>query len=77
MIIIPPDRLESTVLENVLESYIVREGTDYGDSELDMSQKLDILRPQVKKGEVLIVYDEEGESLTLMTKAQYLEVSAD
>lgn len=71
MLIIPPEKLEAGVLENILESYIAREGTDYGENELDMKQKLASLRPQVKKGEVLIVYDEESESLTLMTRSDY------
>lgn len=71
MLIIPPEKLDPEVLESVLESYITREGTDYGESELSLHDKLDTLRPQIKKGEVLIVYDEESESITLMTKKEY------
>lgn len=74
MLIIPPEKLEDAVLENILESYISREGTDYGEHELNLTQKMEILRPQVKKGEVLIVYDEDIESLTLMTKADYRDI---
>ena len=73
LLIIPPEKLENSILDNILESYIAREGTDYGEFELDLAQKMEILRPQVKKGEVLIVYDEELESLTLMTRAEYQE----
>lgn len=71
MLIIPPEKLEQDVLENILEAYIAREGTDYGDCELSMGDKKNILRPQVRKGEVVIVYDEDSESLTLMTRADY------
>lgn len=71
MLIIPPEKLEAEVLENILESYITREGTDYGENELNMEQKLRSLRPQVSSGEVVIVYDEDSESLTLMTRSDY------
>lgn len=71
VLIIPPEKIEPGILENILESYIAREGTDYGETELSMQDKLNILRPQVEKGEVLIVYDDDSESLTLMTKKDY------
>lgn len=71
MLIIPPEKIEPGILENILESYIAREGTDYGETELSMQDKLNILRPQVEQGEVLIVYDDDSESLTLMTKKDY------
>lgn len=71
MLIIPPEKLEPDILENILEAYIAREGTDYGDRELTMGDKKNILRPQVRKGEVVIVYDEDSESLTLMTRTDY------
>lgn len=71
MLIIPPERLEQTILDDVLEAYINREGTDYGDRELSLEEKLANLRPQVYSGEVLIVYDEDNESLTLMTRRDY------
>lgn len=69
--IIPPDKISPDVLKNVLESYITREGTDYGEEELPLTEKTARLHALVASGEVLIVYDEEMESLNLINKTDY------
>lgn len=69
--IIPPTELKPDILNAVIESYIVRDGTDYGEVELSLAQKVTRLMPQVLNGDILIVFDTETESVTLMTKEQY------
>ncbi|WNO09917.1 YheU family protein [Teredinibacter sp. KSP-S5-2] len=69
--IIPAERLTEEVIRGIVESYITREGTDYGATELSMEEKVAELLPLVLSGEVLISYDENGQSLTLLTKAQF------
>lgn len=69
--IIPYQSLSSDVLQNIIEEYISREGTDYGEYELSLEQKVQRLLPQVKSGEVLIVFDEITESVQLLPKADY------
>ena len=71
MLIVPPEKLASEILDNIMESFITRDGTDYGETELDMGDKLNILRPQILKGEVLIIYDNESDSLTLIPRREY------
>ncbi len=71
MLIIPPQKLDEATLQALLESYIGREGTDYGDQELSLEEKVAILRPQISSGQVLIVYDEESEGFSLMTREAY------
>ncbi|WP_086931235.1 YheU family protein [Agarilytica rhodophyticola] len=66
--VIPPEQLTREVLIGIVESYITREGTDYGEHELDLDSKVKRLLPQVLKGEVLIVYDEESQSVNLVPK---------
>jgi len=63
--IIPPASLAPETLTNLLQDYITREGTDYGEVELTLEEKLDILRPQVLNSQVLIVYDGSSGSFTL------------
>lgn len=64
--IIPPSSLASETLTNLLQDYIMREGTDYGEVELTLDEKVGILRPQVLNSRVLIIYDESSGSFTLM-----------
>lgn len=69
--IIPPERLTEPVLRGIVEAFILREGTDYGNVELGLEIKVEQLLPQVIKGDVLIVYDEKLESVSLITRHAY------
>lgn len=69
--IIPPESLSAEALQGVLEEFISRDGTDYGESELSLEAKVNRLRPQVMRGEVLIVFDEVLEGVTLMTQEEW------
>lgn len=69
--IIPYQSLSPDVLQSIIEEYISREGTDYGEYELSLEQKVQRLLPQVKSGDVLIIFDELTESVQLVSKAEY------
>lgn len=69
--IIPPERLSAETLRNLLEEFITREGTDYGDVELSLDTKLSQLQQQLATGQVLIWFDTASESAQLITKEQY------
>ena len=66
--IVPPDQLNEDVLRGIIESFITREGTDYGEREWSLADKVEQLLPKVVKGEVVIVYDEASESITLIER---------
>lgn len=66
--IIPPDRLSHDALHGIVEAYINREGTDYGTEELSLHAKVENLLPQVLSGHVVIVFDEESESINLLPR---------
>jgi uncharacterized protein YheU (UPF0270 family) len=65
---VPPDRLPAEVYQLVLEEFINREGTDYGAMEMSLTAKLLNLRKQVDRGEVVILFDFESSSCTLMAR---------
>lgn len=71
--IIPYQSLSSDALRSIVEEYISREGTDYGDYELSLEQKVQRLLPQVYSGDVLIVFDEMTESVQLVAKRDLQE----
>ncbi len=66
--IIPPEQVNIDSLRSIVESVIVRDGTDYGERELSLEEKVDILLPQVLRSEVLISFDEDTETITLIPK---------
>ena len=71
MIVVPPDRLDAEVLNALVESFILQEGTDYGREETSLPSKVAQVRRQLDKGEVLITFDEESQDCHLMTKLEY------
>lgn len=71
MIIVPPERLDKELLTALIEDFITREGTDYGHGEFDLEGKVAQVRRQVIQGKVLITFDEDAESCSLLPKREY------
>lgn len=69
--IIPPESLSPEALQGVLEEFISRDGTDYGEQELSLEAKVARLKPQVLRGHVLIVFDAVQGLVTLVTKEEW------
>ncbi|BAE75573.1 hypothetical protein SGGMMB4_05432 [Sodalis glossinidius str. 'morsitans'] len=69
--IIPWQQIDPTTLYNLIESFVLREGTDYGLQEKSLQQKVaDVLR-QVQSGEAVLVWSELHESINIMPRGQY------
>ena len=68
--IIPYCELASETLDAVLESYIQREGTDYGAVEQSLASQLAQLRRQLESGEIVLAFDTASESINLLTREQ-------
>lgn len=69
--IINPKDLSEQALNGVLESFIHRDGTDYGELELSLDQKMSIVKAQINKGLAVIVYDSEMDEINILSKADY------
>lgn len=66
--IIPYHELESETLTNVIESIILREGTDYGEVELSLSEKVELVRRQLDEGKAQLEYSEEHETVNIILR---------
>ena len=62
---IPWTSLSPPTLRAVVEEFITREGTDYGEHEAPLSHKVDAVISQLKAGSVGIFFDDETETVTL------------
>ncbi|CAH0534553.1 hypothetical protein VST7929_02497 [Vibrio stylophorae] len=69
--IIPWQQLDPETLRNVVESVILREGTDYGDSELSLDEKVDLVLAQLAHGDAVLVYSELHESVDIKSKQHF------
>ena len=70
--IIPWQELENDTLINIVESFILREGTDYGMEELSLAQKTDALLNQIRQGSAVIVWSELHETIDIKNKMDFL-----
>ncbi|PJG85358.1 YheU family protein [Conservatibacter flavescens] len=70
--IIPWQKLDEHTLENIVDSVILREGTDYGINELSLTEKRNNLLNQIKQGSAVIVWSELHESIDIKDKTEFL-----
>ena len=61
-----PDDLEPDTLRAVIESFVLREGTDYGLHETSLEAKVAQVLMQLRRGEAHITFDPASESVTLV-----------
>ncbi|QMV13127.1 YheU family protein [Vibrio spartinae] len=63
--IIPWQTLETDTLDNLVREFILREGTDYGEHEISLEEKIAQIKQQIQSGEAVIVYSELHESVDI------------
>ena len=64
-VVVPHTELEAGVLRAVVESFVLREGTDYGEHELSLDQKVARVIRQLERGEARIIFDPDSESVDI------------
>lgn len=69
MIEIPIERLSEDTLTAIIEEYITREGTEYGDREYSLPEKIHQVRGQLKSGKAVILFDEPSESCVIVPRS--------
>lgn len=72
--LIPYQQLAPTTLEALIEAFVLREGTDYGDTELSLADKVALVLQQIKQGQVVICYSEQEETVDLLTERAYRQL---
>jgi len=65
---VPHTLLSLDALRGLVESYVLREGTDYGAREFTHEQKVAQVMAQLDSGDARIVFDPETESVTLLMR---------
>lgn len=65
---IPLESLSDEVLEQIIVSFIEREGTDYGAVEASLEKKVADIRRQLSKGVIQLYFDPNTESVTFIAK---------
>ncbi len=63
---IPYKQLSLEALHGVIEEFITRNGTDYGEVEIPLETKISQVLVQLKSGEAVIVFDQKIETCNVL-----------
>jgi uncharacterized protein YheU (UPF0270 family) len=69
-VMVPLERLQSEVLQALLEEFVTRDGTDYGEREHSLEEKVERLHKQLGSGDLQILYDVDSEQWDVVPRAQ-------
>ena len=72
--LIPYKKLEHETLIALIEAFIDREGTDYGEFEVDRNAMIEQVLQQLSCGKVVICFDSESESCNIITATRAREI---
>jgi uncharacterized protein len=65
-LVIPHTELSAEALRSVVESFVLREGTDYGEREISLDRKVAQVLRQLERGEARIIFDAELETVDIV-----------
>jgi uncharacterized protein len=65
-VIVPHTELRPDLLRSLVEAFVLREGTDYGEREVSLDTKVAHVVRQLERGEAQIVFDPQSESVDIV-----------
>ncbi|NNN45675.1 MULTISPECIES: YheU family protein [Vibrio] len=66
--IVPWQQIANETLENLIREFVLREGTDYGETEVSLQDKIEQVKHQLETGDAVIVYSELHETIDIKSK---------
>ena len=66
--IIPQETLKAETLNRVIEEFVLREGTDYGQREFSLEQKVKHVKSQLERKDAFVVFDSASETVSIIDR---------
>ena len=66
--IVPYQKISADALRNLVEDFVTREGTDYGNIEATLESKIEHVMRQLKNGDIMVVYNADEDQCNIITK---------
>ena len=63
---VPYSQLSPEALKGVIEEFVTRDGTDYGEVEVSLETKVAQVHNQLKSGKAVIVFDPKTKTCTIL-----------
>lgn len=70
---VPYQDIPAETLNALIEHFVLQEGTDYGELEVSLAQKVEEVKTQLKLGTAVIVYSELHENIHIVPADQITE----
>ena len=64
---VPHEELSEEALRGVIEAFVLREGTDYGERDVPFETKVEQVIRQLERGEARIMFDPVTQSVQIVT----------
>jgi len=64
--LVPHQDLDPDTLSSLIESIVLRDGTDYGEVEMSLDEKVAMVKRQLSDGVAAIEYSQEHESVNIV-----------
>ncbi|MFP1683191.1 YheU family protein [Alloalcanivorax sp. C16-1] len=71
--IVPWQEIPADALDNLIEEFVTRDGTDYGEQEIATATKVEQVRAQLKRGDAAVVFDDATETVSIFNREQLRE----
>jgi uncharacterized protein len=71
---IQPTSISPEAMQSIFESFVLREGTDYGLQEISLEKKVENLKRKLNKKDIFLVFDPPSESITFLTKHEWAKL---
>ncbi|AXN32213.1 hypothetical protein TW78_08920 [Vibrio coralliilyticus] len=69
--IVPWQQIDPDTLDNLIREFVLREGTDYGELEISLQDKVDQIKNQLESGEAVVVFSELHETVDIQLKQKF------
>lgn len=67
-VVVPHEQLSPEALRGVIESFVLREGTEYGERDVPLDTKIGQVLRQIERGEAQIMFDPNTETVDVVVK---------
>lgn len=74
MLLIPYQQLSADTLQGLVEAFVLREGTEYGEQDISLNDKVAQVKNQLQADQLVILYSELHESVDIITKQQWRQL---
>lgn len=71
-VLVPWQKISVNALRALIDEFILREGTDYGEREFWLHEKHEAIMERLVSGEAIVVFDTELQSTSIILKQMFV-----